>query len=352
MSLFDVLKISDRPLSESSIPLDQARAEAQKVADENQVDVVLGWQINDADGCKEYGWCPAAAADLLVIEPIETIKPYTAGRADFAQRQDRRRDRLKNAAAAARAESSRRVKASDALVAHIPMGQPILVGHHSEKRHRRTLERSRNHMFAAIAADKRANALDRRAESVGDGGISSDDPEALSKLREELVAMNALQDMMKSANHLIRKHAAAGVEAQVAALLEIGIGEDRARNMLRPDFAGRIGFPDYRLKNNGANIRRVQKRIETLTAVSQVPEGELARSRAGVVLRVGDNRVQIVFDGKPPEHVRARLKSSGFRWAPSNGAWQRHLNNAGAHAGREVIRWLDSLQPDQGPAGE
>lgn len=35
------------------------------------------------------------------------------------------------------------------------------------------------------------------------------------------------------------------------------------------------------------------------------------------------DRVQIFFDGKPDEGVRRALKSSGWRWSPRTGAWQR-----------------------------
>lgn len=32
------------------------------------------------------------------------------------------------------------------------------------------------------------------------------------------------------------------------------------------------------------------------------------------------------------------LKSRGFRWSPSEGAWQRLLNNAGIYAARYVVQ--------------
>lgn len=39
-----------------------------------------------------------------------------------------------------------------------------------------------------------------------------------------------------------------------------------------------------------------------------------------------DMRLQLIFSGKPSDATRGILKSNGFRWAPSCGAWQRLLN--------------------------
>ena len=44
-----------------------------------------------------------------------------------------------------------------------------------------------------------------------------------------------------------------------------------------------------------------------------------------------DNRLQVFFDGKPDADTRAELKSNGFRWAPSVGAWQRQLTVSYTH---------------------
>lgn len=47
-------------------------------------------------------------------------------------------------------------------------------------------------------------------------------------------------------------------------------------------------------------------------------------------------RLQIIFDGKPNADVRTELKGEGFRWAPSQGAWQRQLTDNAMRAARRL----------------
>ena len=60
----------------------------------------------------------------------------------------------------------------------------------------------------------------------------------------------------------------------------------------------------------------------------------------GEPVKVQDNkelvRLQVFFDGKPEEATRILLKSNGFKWAPSQGAWQR-LSNANAQIALQRI---------------
>ncbi len=59
-----------------------------------------------------------------------------------------------------------------------------------------------------------------------------------------------------------------------------------------------------------------------------------------LVENVEANRVQLLFPGKPAADIRDVLKRNGFRWAPSEGAWQRQLNNAGIYAAQQVLKYL------------
>lgn len=267
-------------------------------------------------------------------------QPEHTGRADYADRQERRRERLEDRADRASAEASSRFQTARASIEMIPFGQPILVGHHSESRHRGALAKHDRNMRAGIDAGKRAEQLASRAESVGTAGISSDDPEAVQKLQGELDAEIQAHARMKAANAIIRKHGK-NPDACLPLLIAAGFTESLARKALTPDCFNSLGFPSYALAYSTKNQKRIRDRIEQLRAVAKIEDGERARSQSGVVFQVGENRVQLMFPGKPADDIRARLKREGFRWAPSAGAWQRNLNNAGIYAAGAFIKWLD-----------
>ena len=56
------------------------------------------------------------------------------------------------------------------------------------------------------------------------------------------------------------------------------------------------------------------------------------------------NRIQLIFPAKPSEQVRALLKQNGFRWSPTEGAWQRMLNNSGRGAAEYVLARLTEIK--------
>ena len=100
------------------------------------------------------------------------------------------------------------------------------------------------------------------------------------------------------------------------------------------------GFPHYKLINNNANIRRIEqriaqlKRLETRQAVDQTVNG----------VRIYENReagrLQVIFSGKPEAEVRKQLKANGFRWSPSENAWQRHTSNSAYHIAKTIAENL------------
>ena len=270
---------------------------------------------------------------------------------DYERKQGERRQRYEELAAKNDKEASRRFDTAHKIGDAIPFGQPILVGHHSEKHHRADVARIDNNMRAGVEASKKSDYYEQKAASVGQGGISSDDPDAIDKLREKLAGMEAQQAHMKAVNKIVKAKKPTD-EQKIASLGEMGISTASAKKFLKGDFIGRTGYADFELTNNNANIRRVKERIAELekrAAFQTRREEEAGTANKDIV--VGDvifrenadiNRVQIIFPGKPDQTTRDLLSASGFRWSRTEGAWQRQLNGNGLYAAREILRKLSA----------
>lgn len=72
-----------------------------------------------------------------------------------------------------------------------------------------------------------------------------------------------------------------------------------------------------------AQAKAAESGTESGSAETVLINGEAAQ----VIRNKEEMRLQLIFEGKPSEETRSKLKSSGFRWASSCMAWQRLLNN-------------------------
>ena len=178
--------------------------------------------------------------------------------------------------------------------------------------------------------------IPHKIRSVGTGGISGDDPNALNKLRAKLESLERLQNRMKAANSAIRMKDQAKGDAKLS---EMGYSPSDIKELRSTDFCGRIGYPAYQLSNNNANIRRIRERIEELEKRQESPAPDGWKFDGGeVVINTELNRLQIVLDDRPDADTKQALKSHGFRWAPSQGAWQRQLTDNAIHAAKAITR--------------
>lgn len=284
---------------------------------------------------------PAAEAEELAADEPESASalsgnPYV--NTSYADQQERRRTRLEERAASARKKSAASYERSQSLVAHIPMGQPILVGHHSERRHRNTLDKSWNALGQSVALSDAAEKLARRAESVGCAGIASDAPDALQQLKDKLQQLQTSQETMKSANKLIRT-------GQPEKLTELGFSADQIEKLLNPRFGGQ-GFASFSLTNNSAEIRRTKQRIEALERMHSQPALDVKTDDFHAY--VSDGRICFTFfNGKPNEAARKLLgKDYAFKFRRSTLEWVRKTTpNAVAAAGQLVkeLQGLDAI---------
>lgn len=259
----------------------------------------------------------------------------------YEQRQAERKSRLEEAADRARKQSDSAYNQARSMASVIPMGQPILVGHHSEGRDRRYRARIWKKQDQACELAAKAKHFQEKAASVGAGGISSDDPQAVVKLKAELAALEERHSLMLATN------AAHKAFLRDPATLDSSTLPDSIKAKIR-DYKPAYSWephpiPPYRLTNNSANIRRIRGRIEQLQAA---PTDTTERQEGEVTIRedATENRVMLIFPGKPSDEVRAILKSAGFKWSPNRGAWVRFLNNAGRAAAQYVLSKIKGAQ--------
>ncbi len=192
---------------------------------------------------------------------------------------------------------------------------------------------------------KRLDKLERRYNPVMIAArpIMTGDSDALDRLRAKLVKLEKYQETMKEVNKIVRKKGFAErpYSEQVQAVKEAtGWKNETIYEILKP-YMGSIGFQGFTLANNSAEIRRLSGRITQLERLAQQETTSQERPDGITVERDPESaRIRLIFPGKPDTETRKLLKSHGFRWAPSVGAWQRQLTSNGEYAANCVLAAL------------
>jgi len=228
----------------------------------------------------------------------------------YKEKQEAKYDRYKELAEKRQKEAISSYEKSNSVVEMIPMGQPILVGHHSESAHRNLLKRSWNAMDKSIKLQDEAERYENKAEAtLNNNTISSDNPEAIDLLKKKLETLEEERTKIKEFNKKARKEK-------------------------------KESYRSFVLSNLSQNINSVKSRIKHLETLDNIQEFEEVIN--GVTLKINkeDNRVQLFFNGKPKEEVRTELKSNGFRWSPYNGCWQRQLNEWAIYISKKLLNDL------------
>ena len=208
------------------------------------------------------------------------------GRSDYEERRKRRIERYKELSLKAQERSSQYSNSNANRILQIAPGQPILVGHHSEKRHRKLIKKAQDDIRKSIEEDNKSNFYKERAENAENSKvIYSDDPQAIIKLKEKLERLENEKASIKAREH-----------------------------------------STWELTNIGATIRETKKRIERLEKLENIEFQEINFENGKVIHNKEINRIQFLFDNIPDEDTRKILKSYGFRWSRYEKALQRVFN--------------------------
>ena len=157
----------------------------------------------------------------------------------------------------------------------------------------------------------------------------------IERYKQELDGMRKNHELMKAGNIAIKK--AHKEKTDITEYLTTTFG-------IKPhmiDWTMKFGFG---LQNNNANMKRVEQRIKELEAKEQnrqdEPEKEFSFNGGKVVMNYEADRIQIKHDTKPSQEVITLMKRNGFKWSPTNQAWQRQLTSNAIYVTKHLLKSL------------
>lgn len=233
------------------------------------------------------------------------------------ERLERKIERREEWADKARARSASASNAAHDIAKWIPPGQPVLVGHHSEKRHRRDLDRIDSNMRKCI---DNADLADHHISKAGgiqsalDRSIFSDDDNAIDALEQRIAEHEEKRAQMVLVNKLYRKGDAEGLAA-------LGIDLEVLKKKLAAagGYWGKAPHLPYEMSNLGGRITADRKRLEYLKQ-QKARSAKAEESPNGVTLEQCQmGYVRVTFAEKPIRDVLTALREADFHWG--GGSW-------------------------------
>lgn len=227
--------------------------------------------------------CPDHPDERPYAEQIEAKK----------ERAECRQERLEARAERLQGESERRFGTVNGILEHIPMGQPILVGHHSERHARADAARIDTNMRKGIEAQKEAKDAAYRAEASARNIERMERPDVTKRRIDKLEA-----DKRKVERRI----------AEESAALEKGIAYDwrtdayvEMNGPARANFANSIEHDKSEVAKYQGQIDYWRAHLESIGAKffqpSDFQKGDIIESRQGraQIVRVNPKTLSVVF---------------------------------------------------------
>ena len=216
--------------------------------------------------------------------------------------------------------SEDRLHSASEVADGIPLGQPVLVGHHSEKRHRRDLARIDRNMTKGMEEFRKAEHHRGKANGITrqlDRSIFSDDIDVIETLEARIAENEAKAEQNKKINSAWRKGGMDGLRS--LGLSEVVVAKVAETMRLCPWVKKPLSTGHIR-----ASIRADKKRIETIRQRSL--QTERAENAGGVLIEKSNSGewVNITFAEKPEREILNALKAANFFWSGSkwHGYWK------------------------------
>lgn len=238
------------------------------------------------------------------------------------ERIERRAEKRREWAESRSRKAEQRERAAKAISDNIPLGQPILVGHHSEKRHRKELARIQGGFEAAHEHRKMASEHAYKADGIDrqlDASIYSDDPDAVEALEAKAARLEAEADRCKAINKAARLGGPGWVERIDPPLTDEERAEIISNAKYSTGVSARQPFPAYHLALLRANARRCRERIKAVRR-QQESQAEAEAAPGGIVYQESESGwCSVRFAEYPGRPIVSALKAAFFSY--SGGSW-------------------------------
>jgi len=231
-----------------------------------------------------------------------------AGRADFEDRREARKEGYEELAKKAEVKSSEYMNSRANRILESTPGQPIIIGHHSERYARKLHEKAWQDIGKSIEEDKKSKYYKDKVKTIDEGKvIYNDDPRAIEKLYKKLEGLEVDKRNIKAdENHT-----------------------------------------SWQLQNINAAIRETKKRIERLQRLENIEFEDIEFKGGKAIHNKEINRIQLIFDSIPSEEIRSNLKSKGFHWSRREGAWQRLFNENAIRVVNRLVKDVLNMEQEE-----
>lgn len=202
----------------------------------------------------------------------------------------------------------------------IPFGQPILVGHHSEKGDRNYRNKIDKKMEKSFETNNKAKHYDEKVKSMShNGAISRDDPEAVTKLKAKIENQMKLHKKAKDLRKEFRDNK-----------------EEKIKKYGDREYWSKYYLLESYMTGYLTEAKRCKERIADIEALLKIPD--IDETINGVRLYTEDARVRLDFGYKPDEETRGKMKSHGWKWSRYNMVWQNFINQRNIDFARKFLQ--------------
>ena len=167
--------------------------------------------------------------------------------------------------------------------------------------------------------------------------IKSDDPNAIDMLKGNIEVAQGRIDYMQTVNDYYKENdtviGCPGVDYESALKLDERVSDTHP-----------TPYPGKFFSDNFADIRRLQSNIERLENNPESIFKGWQFEGGEAVINLANNRLQLMFDERPGARKIFVIKKNGFKWAPTQKAWQRKLEPRSFEAADKI----DFIKPKNG----